>query len=570
MIERAGQNDFDQINVTGVPGSTNNQNGRFEFNDGPFTGLAISNVALGMFSNYAELGARPFTPYRSQMFEWFAQDSWKVNEKLRIEYGVRHSIIQPYYSLWRNMSVFDPASYNASQAVVQDPKTGAILSGNYLNGMIIPGDGWTDAAKGRVPIADSGAYNNLFKGSKYYSQVHYGDFQPRLGVAYSVNSKTVVRAGGGRFMTRTGVSDSVFLGANAPFQPNASVANGSVDNPGAAAANARLPLAVTSQDPIFHMPGAWSWNTAVERELPFSSTIEVSYVGRRGLHLQRERNINQLPINTVYTTTGSVDPLRPYKGYAAIRVTNNEASSTYNALQISLNRRFNKGLSYGVAYTYGKSSDDGSGSRTILPNAYDAHSYWGPSDFDVRQMLVVNFIYEIPVFKNNNLSGKLLGGWQLSSVNQFQTGNPFTVSTSQDFAGVGTGSGNQLWNINGDAALSSGDRKFADWSGANAYWFRTTNSDGSAIFTKPANGTFTSGYNRNKFYKPGSQSWNVALFKAFAVTEQQKVQFRAEMYNFPNHPNFDGPNTDPTSSVFGKVTTKSSNRTMQLSLRYSF
>ncbi|QOY91323.1 TonB-dependent receptor [Paludibaculum fermentans] len=570
LYERAGQNDFDQINVTGVPGGTNNQNGRFEFNDGSFTGLAVANAAMGLFSNYAELGARPYTPYRSHMFEWFAQDSWKVTDKLRLEIGLRHSIIQPYYSQWRNMAVFDPASYDVSKAVVQDPKTGAILSGNYLNGMIIPGDGWPDSAKGRVPIATSGEYNSLFKGNKEYSKIHYADFQPRLGIAYTVTPKMVVRAGGGRFYTRTGVSDSVFLGANAPFQPNASVANGSVDNPGAAAANARLPLFVTTQDPIFRMPSAWSWNTAVERELPWATTLEVSYVGRRGIHLQRERNINQLMPGTLQNSTAYVDTLRPYKGYATIRVTNNEASSTYNALQVSVNRRFSKGLSYGLAYTYGKSTDDASGSRTILPNAYDASTFWGPSDFDVRQMLVVNFIYELPVFRNNNLSGKLLGGWQLSSVNQFQTGNPFTVSTSQDVAGVGTGSGNQIWDIKGDAKMDSGDQKFAYWTGANAYWFRTTAADGTALFQRAAAGTFTTQNNRNKYYRPGSQSWNVALFKAFSITEQQRVQFRAEMYNFPNHPNWDAPVTDPTNSAFGKVTTKSSNRTMQLSLRYSF
>lgn len=571
LFERAGQNDFDQINVTGVPGGTNNQNGRFEFNDGSFSGLAISNVALGMFNNYAELGARPYTPYRGHMAEFFAQDSWKASEKLRLEFGVRYSIIQPYYSLWRNMAVFDPASYNSAQAVVQNPTTGAILSGNYLNGMIIPGDGWPDSAKGRVPIADSGEYDNLFKGSKEYSAIHYNNFQPRLGIAYSLNQKTVIRAGGGRFMTRTGVSDSVFLGANAPFQPNASVANGSVDNPGAAAANARLPLFVTTQDPVFKMPEAWSWNTAIERELPFATTVEVSYVGRRGLHLTRERNINQLQAGTIQANPDiNADTLRPYKGYAAIRVTNNEASSSYNALQLSVNRRFTKGLSYGLAYTYSKSDDDASGTRTILPNAYNSKTFWGGSDFDIRHAMVINLIYDLPFFKNHStLTGKLLGGWQVASINQFQTGNPFTVSNSQDVAGVGTGSGNQIWDVNGKVDLGS-DRAFASSANSDAYWFRVKNSDGSAVFTKPTAGTFTTQSNRNQYYKPGSQSWNLALFKAFTISEAQNVTFRAEMYNWPNHPNFSDPNTDPTSSAFGKVTNKNSERSMQLSLRYSF
>lgn len=583
LFERAGQNDFDQINVTGVPGGSNNQNGRFEFTDtrAGGSGLAIGNVALGLFDRYAELGARPYTPYRSHMYEWFAQDSWKLTSKLRVEYGVRHSIIQPYYSLWRNMAVFDPASYNPANAVVQDRATGAILSGNYLNGMIIPGDGWPDSAKGRVPIADSGEYNSLFKGSKEYSKIQLGNFQPRLGIAYALNDKTALRAGGGRFFTRTGVSDSVFLGANPPFQPNASVANGSVDNPGAAAANARLPLFVTTQDPIFQMPSAWSWNTTIERELPFATTVEVAYVGRRGLHLQRERNINQLQTGALVPYAADIaanrlneNVLRPYKGYATIRVTNNEASSTYNALQLSVNRRFSKGLSYGMAYTLGKSTDNGSGSRTILPDAYNDTYFWGPSDFDVRHMLVVNFIWDIPVFKNQQtLSGKVLGGWQISSVNQFQTGTPFSVQTGDDFAKVGGGSGSQLWNISGDPNLShqfSNRTAAGDYVGDNNYWFATS-ANGTPIFTQPTTGTFTTQYNRNRIYNPGSQSWNIALFKGFRFSEEHNiVQFRAEVYNFVNHPNWSGADSNPTSSTFGKVTNKSSNRTMQLSLRYTF
>ena len=113
LFERAGQNDFDQINVSGVPGGTNNQNGRFEFRNSrgtgvPSAGLDVANAALGLFTSYAEIGVRSFTPYRGHMFEWFVQDGWKVTEKLRLEFGIRHSIIQPYYSLWRNMVVFDP------------------------------------------------------------------------------------------------------------------------------------------------------------------------------------------------------------------------------------------------------------------------------------------------------------------------------------------------------------------------------------------------------------------------------------------------------------------------------
>ena len=137
---------------------------------------------------------------------------------------------------------------------MQDPKTGYILSGDPYNGIVIPGSGWTDAAKGRIPIATTGEFDRLFRGvSKSYSKMHMLDIQPRVGVAYAFNEKTVLRSGAGRFFTRLGVSDSVFLGGNPPFQPIVSVSNGSVDNPGGGAANT-FPFTVTSQDPIFTNP----------------------------------------------------------------------------------------------------------------------------------------------------------------------------------------------------------------------------------------------------------------------------------------------------------------------------
>ena len=116
LFERSGENDFDQINAAGVPGGTNNQNGRFEFRDtrpgASSSGLDLANAALGLFSSYSEIGVRSFTPYRGQMTEWFVQDSWKMTQRLRVELGLRHSLIQPHYSLWRNMALFDPSFYD--------------------------------------------------------------------------------------------------------------------------------------------------------------------------------------------------------------------------------------------------------------------------------------------------------------------------------------------------------------------------------------------------------------------------------------------------------------------------
>ncbi len=580
LFEKAGENDYDQINVQGVPGGTNNQNGRFVFLDSTpgGTGLAIANAAIGRFDTYAELGTRSYTPYREFMYEWFLQDSWKVSPKLHVDYGLRQSIMLPYYSIWRNMSVFDPRFYNPANAVKVDPKTGAPIpgTGDPLNGLVIPGNAFPASAFGRV-AADNGQYLQLFHNlPKQYAATHpYQGMQPRLGVAYAFNDKTVLRAGVGRFLTRLGVSDSVFLGGNPPFQPSASVSYGSVDNPGGGAQNS-FPLPVTTEDPVFYNPESWTWNAAFQREIGFQTTLEVAYVGRRGLHGQQELNENQLLPGTTYANPGiNPDSLRPYKGYGAIRDTNNVSNSIYHGLQVDVNRRFSHGLLFGVAYTWSKSMDYGSSQRDVLPNAFDRSLQYGFSDFDHRHVAVINVIYELPFYKDTKrLTGKLLGGWQISEVTQFQTGSPVSVQTNDDFAGVGPGSGNSgdgndgfgsRWIINGNIPQTGG-------FGANSQWYAFQTG---VNVLQPAKGTFTNQRSRNIFYQPGFQNWNFGLFKSFYTTETQNITFRFEGFNWLNHPNWGGAtggglDVNPNDKNFGKVTFKDGQRQLQLSLRYSF
>ncbi len=581
-FERAGQNDYDQINVQGVPGGTDNQNGRFEFNNTRpgGSGVGIGDVALGLFANYAEIGIRSFTPYRGHMYEWFAQDEWKATQKLKIIYGVRHTIVQPYYSLWNNMTVFDPKYYDPAKAVQVDPATGNPIpnTGDPYNGIIIPGDGWPDAAKGRVPIATTGQFDNKFVGEpRWYSEIDKFNFQPRLGIAYQLGEKTVLRAGAGKFTTRLGVSDSIFLGGNPPLQPLASVPTGSVDNPGGGSL-ASFPLSVNTQAKVFHMPQAYTWNLTAEREVMRNTVASVSYVGRRGLYGQREKNINQPLIGTVQANPGvNVNALRPYKGYGPIRETFNDANSMYNGLQLELNRRYSSGISFGVAYTLSKCMDDGSAQRDVIPDAYDATFLWGPCDYDTRHVAVINFIYQLPFFRNSSSRAlkAVAGGWQITGVTQFQSGTPFKVQTGDDFAGIGPGSGNQIqyfWKYANYGQDPDYPRQFA--AGGNAadpaQWLTVTDSSGNSLFTAPAAGTMVKDRLRNYFYNPGFQNWNLGLFKEFAMTEKHRLLFRAEAFNWLNHPNWSGASSDPRSSTFGKVTGKSSERNLQLSLRYSF
>jgi hypothetical protein len=277
----------------------------------------------------------------------------------------------------------------------------------------------------------------------------------------------------------------------------------------------------------------------------------------------------------------NLDALRPYKGYNSIRETDNVASSTYNSFQLSWNRRFSQGLQFGLAYTFSKSMDDGSNQRDIIPDTYDAHYLWGPSEFDARHILIVNFLYELPFLRaQNTLAGKILGGWQISGIFQAQTGTPCGVGRSNDYAGVGQdgsfgcGNAGQFWAMNGKITYPKEfDYNSANPGASNNYWVNVANPDGSPIFTPPAKGTFvTQPGVRNSIYSPGFNNWNLGLFKKFAITESAGFQFRAEAFNAFNHPNWSGVGLDPTNAnTFGKITRKTDDvRNLQLSLRLYF
>jgi Carboxypeptidase regulatory-like domain len=584
LWEWQGENNNDEINVSACNTCTNTQNGQFSFTDtaGGFvrpgytvasSGAAVANAALGLFDSYSEIGHRAYTIFRSNMYEFFAQDAWSVTSKLHIDYGLRYTLIYPYHADWGNMIAFDPTFYNPANAVTVDPATGLITGSPTIdqlyNGMVIPGSGFPSSANGRVPEATSGLYNDLFHGlPDYYGNVQKNAFQPRVGIAYRWTDKTVLRAGIGRFITRLGDSDSIFLGGNPPFQPNASTSFGSVDNPGGTGVNP-VPLVVTTAARDTNSPEAWTWNVTVERELPWHSLLSMAYVGSHGLHLQRQADINQPTLATVAANPGvNLNALRPYLGFGSIRQSNGVATSQYKSLQIGFTRPFTKGLLFSFSYTLSKSMDSGSNVRDVVPDTYDTSFLWGPSEFDARNNVVASFLYKLPFFNTQKgFAGQVLGGWEVSSLLQFQSGTPCSVAGSSDYAGVGLDS-NFGCGVNGQYWAMNGTPKILGNFGSGK-WFDTSG------FSQPPKGTFNTQLVRDVIYQPGFNNWNFGLFKTFPIRESMGLQFRAEAFNFLNHPNWGGSsgggvNFNPTSSTFGEVTTKGSERNIQLSLRFYF
>jgi hypothetical protein len=569
VFEYSGEDDFDQINVQAIPGGTNNQNGQFAFNNSATarSGLGISDMALGLFTDYAELGQRAFTKWRALATDMFIQDSWKPRANLTVEGGVRYVIWPPWYSTTNNVATFDPAAYDLSQEAIINPSTGRLTGGSRYNGIVLPGDGFKDEGNDLV-VAQDPRVQALFKGyPRGFAKTHYNVFEPRVGLSYSVNEKTIARASTGIFHNRVTLNDSLLLGGNPPFQPMVVVSNGSVDDPsGGGSGGTDLPFAMQAIDLEFKHPTSYMWSAGVQREIPFGLVVDATYVGRRGLYLQRERNINQLQPGTIAANPGvNIAALRPYKGYGVIRLSENAGRSMYNSLQISVDRRYSNGLKVGVAYTLGKSTDNGSDKRNVLWNTYDDTIYEGPSNFDRTHVLVLQYIYDLPFWKSpTNLIQNILGGWQISGATFMRTGTPFTITRSDDRAGVGDGSIGQPVDLVGDPKAGT-NGKFSNGSDDNFIF------NPGAFAQVPVGANRFGNSPRNNLRNPGDQQWDIALFKNVTLAGAHKLQFRVEIFNFPNHPNLSGPNGDITSPNFGRSISKDGNRRdIQLALRYLF
>jgi len=379
---------------------------------------------------------------------------------------LRWSNIAGFHPLWGNADYFDGALYNPSQAVQVSPSTGNLIlgTGNPYDGVVVPGYSSFPSAGGRIAAFTSNQCDGASCGSllgapnlpqSYIQTTNY--FQPRAGIAYQINEKTVIRAGIGDFVTRMPLLDNVFPGGNSPVQPFLTVNNVSVDNPGASlSSGTAAPLTVTTLNPNLKYPTAWNYNATVQRQLPLHSVLTVAYVGHHCDHGWTVYDINQPTVGALLANPGvNVNALRPYQGFAEIQEEESVLNSQYNGLQVQWERRFTAGSSFGVSYTYSKSMDGGSNYRDIVPDTYNTSNLWGPSEYDERHIAIINYIYAIPFLKNNNqLEGKLLGGWSIAGTAQFQTGTPCGVGANNDYAGVGEygsfgcGSEGQFWVLN--------------------------------------------------------------------------------------------------------------------------
>ena len=562
-IERSGQNDQIQLTFAAAPATTN-QNGAFTFVDATrtdVTGLSAANAILGLFDNYTEFGAKPNTRWVAMGYDAFFQDSWKPRRDLTLELGLRYSLWQPWGAENNVLASFSSQYYDPSKAAVVNPANGVVISGDRFNGIVLPGDGPTAEAIATFPQLAN--LQRLYHGvPRGFSETAKNGLQPRLGLAYALNEKTNLRTGVGLFLNRVQINSTAAYGFNPPLSEMQTVINGNVDAPGGAETR-NFPLVMAMQDPNFTNPRSWAWNATVDRDLPAAMRTQISYVGRSASNLERARNINQLQPGTVQANPGiNPNALRPFKGFGSITLYETTGRSTYNALQVQVEKRSSR-AGFTVAYTLSRTKDDGNGRGDLLPNAYDDSTYYGIADLDRPHVLVTSYRYSFPTPEGSAPMRRVFGNWDLSGTFQAQSGAPFDVRTATDLAGVGPGSGQQFYNIVGDPFSVR-----TEFDGTRAIWF---NKD---AFQAPAPGTFGN-QAQNTLRYPGFWDINMSLRKSIGLPNSHRIEFRAEAFNVLNHPRLNdviiGNNmTNPNSGDFGTITSKIGNRTMQLGIQYIF
>jgi hypothetical protein len=567
--------------------------GTFNFQqdvNNPFdTNYPFANAALGVFDSYTESNQRYGANERQSIVEWFAQDSWKVTKHFTLDYGVRWSWYQEMYpNNPGQQSVLALGLYKASDAPVLyqpaisggvrsalNPLTNQILPATYI-GDFVPNSG--NAAPGGVL---SGA-SNYPRGFVDQQPVQWG---PRLGFAYDPfgKGKTAIRGGAGiLYNMRVSKWSNTTNNPPAIFTPVTYYGN-------IATFTQTAGVLAPGNTQAFNVnnltPSVYTVSFGVQQDLGHSTLLDVSYASTLGRHLPQTLSINTVPYGAHFqaqnqdpTNPGKPLPdnfFRPYPGYAGITYTDDAYSSNYNALLVSLNRRFSSGLQIGVAYTYSKYMDytgnsangstSGNGVSGNLP-IYEPLRQWsyGPDAGDQTHNLTINYSYQLPVRTGHKGLGLLVNDWSLSGISQFVSGLPqavtFTTVSGADLTGGGDG---QRINVVGNGSANGGN--FYHWFNPAAFALPGLNDPGNA-------GKFN-------FRQPGVANWDMALSKRFALASEKRfLQFRWEAYNTFNHTQYSGVNAaarfdnsgNQTNALFGQVISTRTPRVMQGSLRFTF
>lgn len=507
--------------------------GRLQFS--PFfqlTGNALADMLLGFPLLTAVARVDNPQQIRTESYNFFINDSYRITPRLTLTAGLRYEYNSPPVDDEDRATVFDLATRQI------------------------------------VPVGTNGVPRSGFDADK-------NNFAPRVGFAWSIGEATVLRGGYGVYYDQSPLAPAESLYFNSPFFDN----NIFFSLPG-------LPLTLDNPFPSFFpfpLPDSalaiqrdlrtgymQHWNFNIERQLGSKTVFEVAYVGSKGTKLLTARDINQ-PQPQVLPPGLPFVP-RPDPRFDDIDLLESRGNSNYHALQTRFQQRLFCGLTSLVSYTWSKSIDDASnffssaGDPNFPQNSYDVSAERGRSNFDVRHRLSASYSYALPFGKGRHYLADdgwistVLTGWETHGIITVQSGRPFTVALLPEIDNSGTGrsilgfGANDRPNVVGNPEISNRtpDR-----------WFNT------AAFAFPAPGTFGNA-GRNILTGPGFQNVNASLMKNTALTERVNLQFRAEVFNLFNHPNFNLPDNFLGSPTFGRISSARDPRHIQFGLKLLF
>ena len=541
------------------------------------TGHPFANALLGIFSTYEQASVKLNNDFVYNNIEGYVQDTWKATSRLTLDYGLRLSYYQPIYDRegqlgFFNPSLFDPAKASRIYTAVCVNNAAPCASGATRRAvdpsLVVPG--FVPTLANTLPtsfigllVPNSGdlangigrAVNGYPKGGFESDKVLWG---PRFGFAYDIggNQKTVLRGGVGitydRIYTDV-IADAI---ANPPNVTQPTIFYGRLDDiPGLRGTGTLAIPTVWGADSSGKLPTVYTYSLGVQRNVGWSTVLDVAYVGTMGRHLVRQVNLNSIAYNTTFSRAaqdptlyagGTVPPvqpslplaysqvglnftgqnalavnfLRPYRGYGDINFRAFDASSNYNALQVSLNRRFAAGLAFGVAYTWSRTQTT-SNSGTEYSNPFDTRAFdYKVADFDRTHVLVVNYVYDVPGIArhvgDNWLARGVFNNWQISGISQFVTGSPVEVGLA--IAGVDAGQrlvgAYTAGNLSGQQPrpLGKGDAEI--------------DSNGTvlnpAAFGAPPVG-FAGPYGRTYLRNPSWNNHDISIFKNFPLGRELEV-----------------------------------------------
>jgi hypothetical protein len=533
------------------------------------TGWAFANALLGNFQRYEQFSKTVLVNAPYWNVEWYAQDTWKITPRLSLNYGLRVNHVPPLFERTDAFTNFDPEAYDPAQRVSLYQPTlvgGATRSLNPLTGeigpavligAIVPGSG--NPANGIVRAGQNGVPRGLMEDRG-------PQWGPRVGLAFTVNPETVIRAGGGVFYERIATSaigyTTNFL-TNPPDVQLSQVYYGNLSSI-AGSAGTLFPLQVVRLSEDGHVPTVYNFNLSVQRELPMDILLDVAYVGTQSRHLTLFAPFNALPFGSAWlpenqnptvtprfdgTTTLQANLYRPYAGYAGGQAAAGQSAageynfggtSNYNALQVSANKRSGR-LQFGATYTWSKAMGT---SEVHLTDTRSVN--YGRLGLDRSHGLTFNYIYDIPSLARAGTAldrpvlRQIFDGWQLSGLSSFSVGAPQTPSYT--LTGIGNAERNR--RITGSEDFAPRVVLTCDPSKPRSE--RTIDSYiDTSCFAPAPKGSIGNDSGINTIRGPGLRNWDVSLFKKFQYGEDRNryIQVRVQAYNVFNHTNWQTLNT---------------------------